>query len=241
MAVWASLCPSVASAGQRQSYSSTLASEVAVGGAVVEQKLRRRYKQQLRKLEADNLQRSRSKSRHNWMYCKSLFGRKLLFEYGGSSTGRRPWTTAKSKLALDVFSQSPAWRLQMSGKRLSQTLDKLLSLPQWCFERSRRSGRLAHSRLAVVNSTTPSFRMLLYRSIGQNCDVFDKRCESLGTKRLPVEVAVERLAALLCSHKRLLERKNLVVHKQSCRRNMALEQLVSAPEFVAGRSDRQRE
>lgn len=129
----------------------------------------------------------------------------------------------------------------MSDKRLSQTLGKLLWLPLWCFERSKHLGRLEHSRKAVVNSTTPLSHMHLCHSIEQKRGVFGKHCESLDTKHLPVEVAVEHLVALLCTHKRLPERKNLVEHKLSCRPNMALVLLASALEFVAGRSVPQQE
>ena len=239
-AVSASSCPWVASVVLRQPCSSILVSEAVVGDVVVAQKPLRRCKQLLRKLEADKLQHSRSMNRHSWMCCKSSFARKLLFECGRWNTDMRQWKTAMSKLESDEFSQSLASRLPMSDKRLSQTLDKLLLLLRWCSERSKRFVRLEHSRKVVVNSTTPSFRKLPCRSTELNCDVFDKRCESLDTKHLPVEVAVERPVVLLCSHMRLPERKSLVVHKQSNQQNMALVLLASVLEFVAERSVRQR-
>ena len=239
-AVSASSCPWVASAVLRQPCSSILVLEVVVGDVVVERKRQRRCIQPLRKLEADKLQHSRSMNRHSWMCCKSSFARKLLFEYGRWNTDMQQSKTAMSKLESGEFLQSLALRLPMSDKRLSRTLGKLLLLPRWCSARSKRFVRLEHSRKVVVNSTTPWFRKLPYRSTEQNCDVFDKRCASLDTKHLPVEVAVERLVVLLCSHKRLPERKNLVVHKQSSQQNMALVLLALVLEFVAERSVRQR-
>lgn len=122
-----------------------------------------------------------------------------------------------------------------------QTSGKLLLPLLWCSGRSKRFVRLERSTKVAVNSKMPSFRKLLYRSTEQNRGVFDKRCASLDTMRLLVVVVVERLVALQCSHKRLPEQMNLAGHKRSSRRNMALVQLVSELEFVAGRSVPQRE
>lgn len=218
-----------------QSCSSILAFVVLVDDAAVEQRPLRRCKQLLRKLGVDNLQRSLSKNRHNWMCCTSLFD-KLLFAYGHWSTGMRQSTIAKNTLGLDAFSQLPAWHSQKSDKHLSQMLDKPLWLPLWCSERNKRFVRLAHSTTAVVNNRTPSFRKPLGRSTEQNRDELDRRRESLDMMHLPVVAAVERLVVLPCSHKRLLEQKILVEHKRWCQLSMVLEQLVSVPGFVAERS-----
>lgn len=84
----------------------------------------------------------------------------------------------------------------------------------------------------------PLFRRLPCRSIERRCDEFDKRCESFGRSRYSlVEAVEERLVVSLCSHKRLLGLKKLVVHKRpSSRPSKELEQLASALEFVAERS-----
>ena len=143
-----------------------------------------------------------------------------------------------------MFSRSLALlRSQMSDKRLFRRLDKLLLPPRWCSERSKRPVHLAHSKKVVVYSKKPppppppllSFRKLLCRSTVPWCGAFDKRCGSFGKSRhLLVEAVEEHLAVLLCSHKLLLVRWNLVVHKlPSNRLNMALEQLVAVLEFVA--------
>ena len=150
-------------------------------------------------------------------------------------------TIAKSMLGLDDFSQSPALHSQKLDKHLSQMLDKLLWLLRWCSERNKRSVHLAHSTTAVVNNRTPSFRMLLCRSTEQSRDGLDKRRVSLDMMHSPVAVAVEHLAVLPCSHKRRLERKTLVEHKQLCQRSMALEPLAAVLDFVAERSVPQRE
>lgn len=129
----------------------------------------------------------------------------------------------------------------MWDKRLLQRLDTLLLLPRWCSERSKRPVLLAHSKKVVGYNKKPqrppllSFRKLLCRSTVPWCGAFDKRCESFDKwRRLLVEAVEEHLAVLLCSHKLLLVRWNLVVHKLPLsRRNMALEQLVAALEFVA--------
>ena len=150
-------------------------------------------------------------------------------------------TIVKSMLGLGDFSQLPALHSQKLDTHLSQMLDKLLWLLRWCSERNKRSVHLAHSTTAVVNNRTPLFRRLLCRSIEQSRDGLDKRRVSLDMMHSPVAVAVEHLAVLPYSHKRLLERKILVEHKQLCQRSMALELLASVLDFVAERSVPQRE
>lgn len=222
-----------------QSCSSILVFVVAVDDAVVEQRPLRHCKQQLRKLAVDNLPQSLSKNRHNWMNCRSLFD-KRLFAYGRLSTGKRQSKIAKSTLESGEFSQLPAWHSPKSDKHLFQMLDKLLWLPRWCSERNKRFVHLAHSTTAAVNSRTPSFRRLLGRSTELSCDEPGRRRESLDMKHLPVVAAVERLAALPCSHMRLLGQKFPVEHKPWYQRSMAPEQLASVLDFVAERSVPQR-
>ena len=73
------------------------------------------------------------------------------------------------------------------------------------FERSKRFARLEHLKRVAENNMTPLFRMLLCRSTERSRDGPDNRRGSLDKKHLPVEVAVERPAALLCSHTHHLE------------------------------------
>ena len=135
-------------AAQHQSCSSNLASEVAVDDDVAEQRPQRRCRRLPRKLEAGILRCYRHRSHlHNLPCCKSLFVRKLSSECGHWDMDRQLWTTEMNKLESGVFSRSPVqWHSQMSDKRLCQRLDKMLLLPKWYSERSRRSVRLEHSR-----------------------------------------------------------------------------------------------
>lgn len=98
---------------------------VPADDAVVEQRPLRHCKQLLRKLGVDNLLRSLSRNRQNWMCCRSLLD-KRLFACERSSTGKPQLKIAKSTLGSDVFWLSPASRSQKSDKHLYQTLGKQL-------------------------------------------------------------------------------------------------------------------
>lgn len=95
----------VASVALHLSCFSSLVSEVDVDDVVVEQRLQRRCKQQLRKLAADNRPCFQPKSRHNLMCCTSLFARKLMSAHERWNRGRRRSRIAKNTIVTDAFSK----------------------------------------------------------------------------------------------------------------------------------------